>query len=189
METLGVFGCRPVREGIEAGDGWRTRAGNTHALMHHHPTLFMIIFSLAFEKCTGAQAAVQYVAELNTILFVISTLLSPLGMGYFAITKVINLLLDRSCKQAIAASPLGRREFWTFEEIFQTESKRAPSQGKVKFVQDFLLGPIYNVCRFLGKLGTSCMCLSPDPSSGPPNPLFSPTLLPVLDRQGLRYKH
>jgi hypothetical protein len=133
--------------------------------MHHHPTLFLKN-SFAFEKCTGANATELYVEELNTILFVISTLISPGGMAFMGITKLINVLLDRSCQKDVMASARGRREFWEIEEIFEGAATRnlgfwernkrsASPKAAAKFVLDFLLGPIYNVCRFLGKLGTS----------------------------------
>lgn len=68
-----------------------------------------------------------------------------------AIAKIINVLLEKSCKYLYVDKPGGRRQFWTFEEIRQEElgfwynSKRNVRQMfSVKFVLDTLLGPIYN---------------------------------------------
>jgi len=121
--------------------------------------------SRIFEECTGAKAAVQYTKDVDAALFVVSTLLSPFGMAWLPITMVIEKLLDRSCQKDVKASPDGRFSFWTFAELFEDnreaslgfweKSKRAATpKNAVKFVQDLLLGPIYNVCRLLGKLGT-----------------------------------
>lgn len=123
----------------------------------------------------------RYVEELNLILFVISTLISPGGMAFMGIAAVIDALLDRSCQTDVTASSRGRREFWTFDEIFEIESplgfweqsKRSASpKAAAKFVQDLLLGPIYNVCRFLGKLGTSFMSIPLSHFASPSNTFF-----------------
>ena len=148
-------------------------AGGTHALMHHHP-IFSIKISRVFEECTGAKAAVSYIKNVD------AALISPFGVAYMPITMVIEKLLDRSCQKDVEASARGRREFWTFEDIRQEElssslgfwerSKRSDSpKAAAKFVGDFLLGPIYNVCRFLGKLGTSFVSNPTSPYASPSN--------------------
>jgi len=165
--------------------------------MHHHPTLFFIC-SVAFEICTGAKAAESYIQNVDAALFVVSTLISPFGMAYLPTTWVIERLLDRSCQKDVRASANGRREFWTFDDIFEEElssslgfwgrSKRnASPKASARFVGDFLLGPVYNLCRFLGKLGTSFV--SHHPHFLPLFQYLLPTkpchLVRVIDRQGI----
>jgi len=111
---------------------------------------------------------------------VVSTLVSPFGLAYLPITLVIQKLLDRSCQKDILAKPYGRRSFWTFEELleeqlssslgFWARSKRSASpKAAAQFVGDILLGPVYNLCRFLGKLGTSFLSNSPSLYASPSN--------------------
>lgn len=104
-----------------------------------------------FERCTGIKAAVAQVEQTNLAFFVVSTFLSPLGMAFMPISAAIDALLERSCRKYVNAAPRGRREFWTFQEVFEEEqgfwakSKRSIRQKlSVQFVQDTLLGPIYN---------------------------------------------
>lgn len=92
------------------------------------------------------------VERYNKAFFVVSTLLSPLGMAYIPISWAIEQLLDRSCQRYVNASPKGRRQFWSFEEIRQEElgGRRAlTKKNAVAFVLDSLLGPIYNGRPFL----------------------------------------
>ena len=138
-----------------------------------------------FEECTGAKAAESYVRNVDAALFVVSTLVSPFGMAYLPIIWVIEKLLDRSCQKDVRASANGRREFWSFDENFEEElssslgfwerSKRSASpRAAARFVGDFLLGPVYNLCRFLGKLGTSLVSNPPSLFTSPPNTFFLP---------------
>lgn len=115
-----------------------------------------------FERCSGVNAAVQYVERLNAALFVVSTLISPGGLAFLGITMIIEKLLDRSCAETIAglSDKKKKKLFWTFDDFvadqlndgfevaepsFWAKSKRAlTKKNAVEFVQDFLLAPVYN---------------------------------------------
>jgi len=93
------------------------------------------------------------VENTNLALFVVSTFLSPLGLAFMPIAAFLDWLLERSCRSYVNKQPSGRREFWTFEEVFEEElnlgfwksSKRAiKKKFSVEFAQDTLLSPIYN---------------------------------------------
>jgi len=148
--------------------GWGLVEDTGGATLMHSCTIILLFFicSAAFEICTGAKVAERYTKNVDAALFVVSTLISPFGMAYLPITWVIKRWLDSSCEKDVRASANGRREFWTFDDIFEEElssslgfwerSKRSASpKAAARFVGDFLLGPVYNLCRFLGKLGKS----------------------------------
>lgn len=161
MEALEIFRSQPVRHRLLKKSGKSVEGTHGISVLQHPSPSYPGKNSLAFEKCTGVQAAVRYVEELNLILFVISTLISPLGMAFMPIAKILEKLLDRSCNKDVSASPAGKRAFWSFTEIEVDLGRASNSAGPVKFVQDLLLGPIYNTCRFLGKLGTCLVSHSP----------------------------
>ena len=74
-------------------------------------------------------------------------------MAFFLIEGQIVRLMEKSCKKAVNKAPKLKLEFWTIDEIRDTASREPLKKKVAEFVIDFLLAPIYNLCRFLGKLG------------------------------------
>ena len=115
-----------------------------------------------FEECTGVRAAEQHLKEWNLIVFILSSLLSPYGMAWVPITKIIENDLADVCNNARWGFGKSEDTKASFDKYFQeftdTATFREPyrslkSEKVSTFVIDFLLKPIYNAFRLGGKLG------------------------------------
>lgn len=108
----------------------------------------------AFERCTGVAAAVAQIERVNFNIWLISMLLSPSGMGFFVIGKVIDYALAKSCNSYVEETPNQRAAFWNDNEIAYDNLSffekigftwRNLDKAKVvEYVRDYVLGPIYN---------------------------------------------
>lgn len=108
------------------------------------------------------RAAEQHLEEWNQIVFIISSLLSPLGVAWFFIANRIEKGLTTICNSDRWGGGKGATSSRRFEIYFQdyieettgARSFRSPGSKKAStFVIDFLLKPIYNAFRLGGKLG------------------------------------
>lgn len=125
----------------------------------HHTTWTNSTVREKFEWCTGVKAAMRQVETTSVALFVVSTFLSPGGLAFMPIAFAIEFLLNRSCKKYVMANRKRRSQFWDPDEIgvdelgfFGEKWRNIKEVASWKFVQDTLLGPIYN-----GKISL-CMC-------------------------------
>lgn len=62
-------------------------------------------------------------------------------------------LMENSCRKEVNLAPNSMREFWSFEDIFESNTREPLKKRAAAFAINTLLAPIYDLCRLLGKLG------------------------------------